>query len=89
MCMVVKNATAPLSGFTNSMSTSRPRSVATVWVLVYVMSHWPCWNRAGIEAGAPKAATLDRTFLISTKNGSTFVSEPPNCLEISMIDTVP
>ena len=53
------------------------------------MSHCPCWKSAGIDAGAPIAATFDSTFLISVKNGSTFVSEPPYCFAISMIDTVP
>ena len=34
MCKVVRKVMAPVSGFTNSMSTPRPFSVATVWVLV-------------------------------------------------------
>jgi hypothetical protein len=53
------------------------------------MSHCPCWKRLGIDAGAPMAAILGSTFRISVKKGSTFVSEPPSCREISMIETVP
>src|SRR5471032_966700 len=71
------------------MSTPLPFSVETVWVLVYITSHWPCWNRPGIAAGRPTAATFGRIFFNSTRAGSMLVSEPPNCLEISMIDDVP
>src|SRR5215216_2754318 len=88
-CMVVKKVVAPDSGLTNSTSTALLFGVATVWVLVYITSHWPCWNRPGIAAGRPTAAILGSTFFSSTRAGSTLVSEPPNSLDISMIDDVP
>ena len=89
MCSVVKKAEAPVSGMANSMSTPRPFSVATVWVLVYITSHWPCWNRPGMAAGAPTAAICGSTFFSSTSAGSMFVSLPPKTLAISIRLIVP
>jgi hypothetical protein len=89
MCSVVWKVIAPVSGLMNSMSTPRPFRIATVLVLVYMMSIWPCWKRPGMAAGAATAAALVTAFFSSAKTGSTLVSEPPNTLAISMIDTVP
>ena len=81
----MKKVMAPDSGDANSMSTPGPRRVPTVW----------CWctsHRLALLEQArhrrpapPIAAIFGRTFLISVKNGSTFVSEPPNALAISMM----
>jgi len=82
---------APVSGFTNSMSTPLPLSVETVWVFgVHHVRTGLGWNRLGMAAGLADRGDLGQDLLeLGQRRIGCWSRSRHRTLAISISDAVP